>query len=135
MLTLEVFEFWTFLKSARAQGLYGALDLKNTPLCKKFQKFYHYPIARSGLISMPILLRGPYYSYDVIYIQNCHNLSFKTDRKSKQTLFYFFEGVVDTESANDDVIFSICGGVCTAWDNLSYLELNQLCFIYCSRAM
>ena len=32
------------------------------------------------------------------------------------------------------VIFSICGGVCSVWDNLSYLELNQLCFI-CSSAV
>ena len=36
---------------------------------------------------------------------NYRNLSFKTDRKSKQTAFYFFESVVDTEGANDDVIY------------------------------
>ena len=59
-----------------------------------------------------------------------HNLSFKTNRKSKQTVFYFFEGVVDTEGANDDVIFSICGGVCSVWDNFSYLELNQLFYLF-----
>ena len=34
---LEVFRFWTFLKSAGAQGLYGALDLKNI-LCAKNSK-------------------------------------------------------------------------------------------------
>ena len=56
--TIEVFRFWTFLKSACAQGLYGALDLKNTPCAKKIQKFYLYPIAHGGLISMPISFKG-----------------------------------------------------------------------------
>ena len=60
--------------------------------------------------------------------------SFKTATQSKPIVFCFFEDVVDTEGANDDVIFSICGGVCSVWDNLSYLKLNQLCFI-CSSAV
>ena len=64
---LEVFRFWTFLKSACAQGLYGALDLKNTPCAKKIQKFYLYPIAHGGLISMPISLQGES-PYDVIFV-------------------------------------------------------------------
>ena len=29
-----------------------------------------------------------------------------------------------------DVIFSICGGVCSVWDNFSYLELNQLFYLF-----
>ena len=33
-----------------------------------------------------------------------------------------------------DVILSMCGVVCSVWDNLSHLELNQLCLI-CSSAV
>ena len=64
---LEVFRFWTFLKSACAQSLYGALGLKNTPCAKKIQKFYLYPIAHGGLISMPISLQRES-AYDVIFV-------------------------------------------------------------------
>ena len=64
---VEVFRFWTFLKSACAQGLYGALDLKNTPCAKKIQKFYLYSIAHGGLISMPISFQGES-PCDVIFV-------------------------------------------------------------------
>ena len=74
-----MFRFWTFLKNTGAQGLFGALDVTNTPCAKKIQKFYHYPIAHGGLISMPILLEGES-PHDVIFVLNYHNLSFKTDR-------------------------------------------------------
>ena len=39
------------------------------------------------------------------FLFKTHNLSFKTDTQSKPILFCFFEGVVDTEGANDDVTY------------------------------
>ena len=53
---------------------------------------------------MPISLRGES-PYDVIFFKNYHNLSFKTDTQSKPIAFCFFEGVIDTEGANDDVTY------------------------------
>ena len=70
--------------------------------------YAHDPIALSGYISMQSYFEGNPRMTSFIFLYY-HNLSFKTDRKSKQTLFYFFECMIDTEGASDDVIFSICG--------------------------
>ena len=59
--SLEVFRFWTFLKNAGAQGLYGVLNLKNTLGAKKIQNFYVYPIADGGLISMLGVVKKPFF--------------------------------------------------------------------------